>query len=262
MLQRIVDKYPQSEEAAKARDSWSAGSSNSVGQPPRAGRRDTSHETMKRCMAIVALAGPRDAGAARRVGTGGGTPGYETYVVRPRRHALEHRRARLRRRQALARDPQGEPPGHQREPHLSRGRASRPMPAAAARRRRRGPRGAGRQRTRQKPPRRRQRTGGRRGRSGAGRPASRRRAEPASCRWRRPSCPSTIVRPALYRSAGYIADSLPAIAIVASEDERLLIATGDAAIVNAPVAPAAPLHRGSRRPPRFPPEDRACTSAG
>lgn len=46
-----------------------------------------------------------------------------------------------------------------------------------------------------------------------------------------------VVNPALYRSAGYIADGLPAIAIVASEDDRELLATDDAAIINAPVPP-------------------------
>ena len=46
-----------------------------------------------------------------------------------------------------------------------------------------------------------------------------------------------VVNPALYRSAGYIADGLPAIAIVASEDDRELLATDDAAIINAPVSP-------------------------
>ncbi|HEY5999336.1 MAG TPA: LysM domain-containing protein [bacterium] len=45
------------------------------------------------------------------------------------------------------------------------------------------------------------------------------------------------VNPALYRSAGYIADGLPAIAIVASEDERELIGSDDAAVINAPVTP-------------------------
>jgi hypothetical protein len=49
--------------------------------------------------------------------------------------------------------------------------------------------------------------------------------------------PVAVVNPALYRSAGYIADGLPAIAIVASEDERELLATYDAAIINAPVPP-------------------------
>jgi LysM repeat protein len=47
----------------------------------------------------------------------------------------------------------------------------------------------------------------------------------------------SVVNPALYRSAGYIADGLPAIAIVASEDDRELLATDDAAIINAPVTP-------------------------
>jgi len=46
-----------------------------------------------------------------------------------------------------------------------------------------------------------------------------------------------VVSPALYRSAGYIADYLPAIAIVASQDDRLLLGTDDAAIVNAPIPP-------------------------
>ena len=48
-----------------------------------------------------------------------------------------------------------------------------------------------------------------------------------------------VVNPALYRSAGYIADGLPAIAIVATEDDRLLVATYDAAIINAPVSPGS-----------------------
>jgi LysM repeat protein len=49
--------------------------------------------------------------------------------------------------------------------------------------------------------------------------------------------PAGVVNPALYRSAGYIADGLPAIAIVASEDEREAIGADDAAIINAPVTP-------------------------
>jgi LysM repeat protein len=44
-----------------------------------------------------------------------------------------------------------------------------------------------------------------------------------------------VVSPALYRTAGYIADSLPAIAIVASQDDRILLGSVDAAIVNAPI---------------------------
>jgi len=48
-----------------------------------------------------------------------------------------------------------------------------------------------------------------------------------------------IVTPALYRSAGYISDSLPAVAIVASEDEQILLGSGDAAIVNAPISPGS-----------------------
>ena len=48
-----------------------------------------------------------------------------------------------------------------------------------------------------------------------------------------------VVSPGLYRSAGYIADNLPALAIVASEDDRVLVATDDAAIVNAPLSPGS-----------------------
>ena len=44
-----------------------------------------------------------------------------------------------------------------------------------------------------------------------------------------------VVNPALYRSAGFIADRLPAIAIVASQDDRILLGTDDAAIVNQPI---------------------------
>ena len=51
--------------------------------------------------------------------------------------------------------------------------------------------------------------------------------------------PVALVSPALYRSAGFIAEMLPAIAIVASQDERLLLGTDDAAIVNAPLSPGA-----------------------
>jgi hypothetical protein len=46
-----------------------------------------------------------------------------------------------------------------------------------------------------------------------------------------------VVNPRLYQSAGYIADRLPALAIVAAEDDRILVATDDAAIVNAPLSP-------------------------
>lgn len=49
--------------------------------------------------------------------------------------------------------------------------------------------------------------------------------------------PVGTISPALYRSAGYIAEGLPAVAIVASEDERELLGTDDAAIVNAPIVP-------------------------
>ena len=46
-----------------------------------------------------------------------------------------------------------------------------------------------------------------------------------------------VVNPALYRSAGAIADNLPPIAIIASQDERILIGSGDAAIINAAYPP-------------------------
>lgn len=52
-----------------------------------------------------------------------------------------------------------------------------------------------------------------------------------------PVRPARTVNPALYRSAGYLADGLPELAIVAGQDERLMLASGDAAIVNAPVTP-------------------------
>ena len=46
-----------------------------------------------------------------------------------------------------------------------------------------------------------------------------------------------LVNPALQRSAGYLADALPAIGIVAAQDERLILGTGEAAIINAAVVP-------------------------
>lgn len=48
---------------------------------------------------------------------------------------------------------------------------------------------------------------------------------------------ATVINPRLYRSAGYIASDLPVLAIVASQDERTLLGSGDAAIVNAPIPP-------------------------
>jgi LysM repeat protein len=60
---------------------------------------------------------------------------------------------------------------------------------------------------------------------------------------------AALVNPALYRAAGYIADKLPAIAIVASQDDRILLGTNDAAIVNAPISPGTrfTLVRANRR---------------
>ena len=52
-----------------------------------------------------------------------------------------------------------------------------------------------------------------------------------------PVRPVAVVSPALYRSAGYIADNLPVLAIIASQDNRLLLGTDDAAVINAPVSP-------------------------
>jgi len=47
--------------------------------------------------------------------------------------------------------------------------------------------------------------------------------------------PTAVVTPALFRSAGHIADKLPSIAIIATQDERILLGTNDAAIINAPI---------------------------
>lgn len=64
-----------------------------------------------------------------------------------------------------------------------------------------------------------------------------------------PEPPIAVVSPALYRSAGYITDKLPPLAIVASQDDRILLGTNDAAIVNAPIAPGTlfTLVRANRR---------------
>lgn len=48
-----------------------------------------------------------------------------------------------------------------------------------------------------------------------------------------------VVNPALYRSAGSITERLPQVAIVAAEDEREMLATGDAAVINAAISPGA-----------------------
>ena len=52
-----------------------------------------------------------------------------------------------------------------------------------------------------------------------------------------PVRPVATVSPALYRAAGSIASSLPGIAIIASQDDRILLVTDDAAVVNAPLKP-------------------------
>jgi len=49
--------------------------------------------------------------------------------------------------------------------------------------------------------------------------------------------PIAVISPALYRSAGYIAKQLPTIAIIASPDDRIILGTGDTAIINAAIAP-------------------------
>lgn len=46
-----------------------------------------------------------------------------------------------------------------------------------------------------------------------------------------------LVSRSVMDAAGYFADALPALAIVSAEDDRMLLGGGDAAIVNAPVAP-------------------------
>jgi hypothetical protein len=58
-----------------------------------------------------------------------------------------------------------------------------------------------------------------------------------------------VVSPTLYRSAGSISEKLPAVAIVATQDDRILLGTGDAAIVNAPISPGTRLTvvRANRR---------------
>jgi len=64
-----------------------------------------------------------------------------------------------------------------------------------------------------------------------------------------PERPVAVVNPVLYRSAGYIGEKLPTIAIVASQDDRLLLGTNDTAIVNAPIPPGTrfTLVRANRR---------------
>jgi hypothetical protein len=52
-----------------------------------------------------------------------------------------------------------------------------------------------------------------------------------------PERPVVVVNPVLYRSAGHIADRLPELAIIASVDNRAVLGTGDAVIVNAPITP-------------------------
>ncbi len=64
-----------------------------------------------------------------------------------------------------------------------------------------------------------------------------------------PARPIAVVSPTLFRSAGSIADHLPSIAIVASEDGRLQLGTGEAAIINAaiPVGGRFTVVRADRR---------------
>lgn len=52
-----------------------------------------------------------------------------------------------------------------------------------------------------------------------------------------PSRPRRIVDASIMRSAGYFADALPPLAIIAAQDERLVLGSNDAAIINAPVSP-------------------------
>jgi hypothetical protein len=64
-----------------------------------------------------------------------------------------------------------------------------------------------------------------------------------------PVRPAAVVSEALYRSAGYIDDKLPTLAIVASQDDRITLGSEDAAIVSAPHAPGTrfTVVRASRR---------------
>ena len=167
--------------------------------------------------------------------------------------------------EALARDPQGEPAGHQPEPHLPRGHPPRAgprwrrRPTAASWRRARAPRAACRGRTDGRRSRRGQRAcsrqcgsrdrhggGGRRARTVAGRPVR----------------PVPVVSPAQYRSAGHIADNLPTLAIVASPDDRSDARDRRLGHRQRADRPRDALHGGSRRPAHLPPEDGRSTSAG
>jgi hypothetical protein len=63
------------------------------------------------------------------------------------------------------------------------------------------------------------------------------------------SQPLAVVNPALYRSAGSIGERLPAIAIIATQDNRIMLGINDTATVNAPLLPGTrfTLVRASRR---------------
>jgi nucleoid-associated protein YgaU len=52
-----------------------------------------------------------------------------------------------------------------------------------------------------------------------------------------PEKPPATIDQATYRSAGYLSNTLPALAIVALQDDRVAVSSGDVAIVNAPIAP-------------------------
>jgi len=52
-----------------------------------------------------------------------------------------------------------------------------------------------------------------------------------------PVRPVAVINPMLYYAAGYIAEQLPALAIVAVQGDRIILGAGDSAIVNAPIPP-------------------------
>lgn len=52
-----------------------------------------------------------------------------------------------------------------------------------------------------------------------------------------PARPRPVVSASIMRSAGYFADTLPTLAIIATQDMRLILGSDDAAIINAPVSP-------------------------
>ena len=64
-----------------------------------------------------------------------------------------------------------------------------------------------------------------------------------------PKRQGAVISQTLYRSAGYIADKIPALAIIATEDDRMVLGSDDVAIVNASLTPGTRLTvvRANRR---------------